>query len=452
MLEWFGFGFNQFGQITPIVNGKEKILLPQKIQTCNEFTKEVTENKMKPTKSDAEQAEAAETRARDCGGQPEATESRATESNWRAQVSENRGLERSNLDCGPDNTIRVSWSRRATLHRAKHSPCAKSHGDKGRICLYGFCSSSCGQYICLCTPKLHDCLDAMISENYLVVKFKDKIESWNIEAEENNPVWSMDITPSFMGDLPLAPGGYVVAKPPFYKSIHMPISAKKLSLGEEHVVLLSTDGTVYTWGMGSHGQLGHGTLESQLDPLAVEALHGLKMADVSAGSWHSACISDGGDMYTWGWNESGQLGLPSRCLQICDNQSDSEGEADMTDIERTEGSMHEDDSLAILISIQAFPALLDVPGDIEFIKMSCGSRHTAAVTCDGDLYTWGWGKYGQLGHDSIQSADQPKRVEYFAKQQFYVQHVVCGAWNTFAQVSKTSNEKQRLETFFPANY
>lgn len=90
----------------------------------------------------------------------------------------------------------------------------------------------------------------------------------------------------------------------------------------------------------SHGQLGHGGLTSEEEPRVVEALWGMPMTHVATGGWHSACISgkcqikiwtsynqfekdlkriflflDGGDLYVWGWNESGQLGLPSRGLR-----------------------------------------------------------------------------------------------------------------------------------------
>lgn len=49
----------------------------------------------------------------------------------------------------------------------------------------------------------------------------------------------------------------------------------------------------------------------------------------------------------------------------------------------------------VFISIQAFPALLDLPEESEMKKMSCGTRHTAAVTC----------KYCTSGYsDSTQTA------------------------------------------------
>lgn len=46
------------------------------------------------------------------------------------------------------------------------------------------------------------------------------------------------------------------------------------------------------------------------------------------------------------------------------------------------------------------------------------------------------GDYGQLGHQSLISSDEPQCVEFFRQQQLHVVDVVCGQWNTFAAVVK----------------
>ncbi|NXY87989.1 RCCD1 protein, partial [Alcedo cyanopectus] len=92
------------------------------------------------------------------------------------------------------------------------------------------------------------------------------------------------------------------------------------------------------------------------------------------------------------------------------------------------------------ISIQAFPALLDLPQDLEVSEVSCGSRHTAIVTRGGELYTWGWGKYGQLGHGDNTSSDQPRHVEYLAAEGLRAQEVVCGPWTTYVCVLEQEGE------------
>lgn len=165
----------------------------------------------------------------------------------------------------------------------------------------------------------------------------------------------------------------------------------------------------------------------------MEALQGLPMAEVAAGGWHSVSVSETGDVYIWGWNESGQLALPTRSL--AEDGKTVAGEAaglheGGPDVKSTAGG--EDGAPTPFIAVQPFPALLDLPRGSEAVKASCGSRHTAVVTRTGELYTWGWGKYGQLGHKDTSSWDRPCRVEYFVERQLQVRAVSCGPWNTYA--------------------
>ncbi|XP_007433694.1 RCC1 domain-containing protein 1, partial [Python bivittatus] len=104
---------------------------------------------------------------------------------------------------------------------------------------------------------------------------------------------------------------------------------------------------------------------------------------------------------------------------------------------------------AAFISVQAFPALLDLPQEAEVRRVSCGSRHTAAVTRTGHLYTWGWGKYGQLGHQDTATSDQPRRVCYFVDRNLSVQDVVCGPWTTYAQAGAPEGEPGKSPAALP---
>ncbi|XP_047451559.1 RCC1 domain-containing protein 1-like isoform X2 [Mugil cephalus] len=380
-MRWFGFGFNAFGQI------------------C------VQEKLDKDVRSDSE-----------------------------VKVSNPTEL-RSHVDrsccCLKTSHVRASWSRRASLHL-----------DDGCVCLAGFGVSSSSEDWSVSPAESRGCKDASISESHLSLAFTDRIETWDLQKKEATPSWSMEIkaqSESSAVNFPLVPGGYVTSKPPFYCSLSPQLKAKSLALGGEHAVLLTATGAVYTWGLGSHGQLGHGGLVSEEEPRAVEALWGMPMSSVASGGWHSVCISDGGDLYVWGWNESGQLGLPSRGLrkasqEKCSQQAEGLNQDASTspDKDLQEGEKSEE----VFISIQAFPALLDVTPSCEIRAASCGSRHTAAVTTTGDLYTWGWGEYGQLGHETLQSSDEPQRVEFFRLEQMHVVDVACGTWNTFAAVVK----------------
>ncbi|KAK2867738.1 hypothetical protein QQF64_023510 [Cirrhinus molitorella] len=311
--------------------------------------------------------------------------------------------------------VRASWSSRADVH----------HTDSGgHVRVSGFMCGSPKEVCGSVFPESQGCTDALISERYLTLSFTDREECWEIQHTPQQLVWKRERELSDKtGDaaaLPLVSGGYLMPKPPFFHPLRSDLCVRSLALGSEHALLLTEDGAVYSWGSGSHGQLGLGALESHDEPQIVEALWGVPIRAVSAGSWHSASISTAGDLYLWGWNESGQIALPSRGLR-----QEKHG--------NTEQPINEDEKKQadVFISIQAFPALVDIPNVSEISQISCGSRHTAAVTGTGDLYTWGWGHYGQLGHGTENSTDEPTLVDFFPSQGMCVKDVVCGLWNTF---------------------
>lgn len=58
----------------------------------------------------------------------------------------------------------------------------------------------------------------------------------------------------------------------------------------------------------------------------------------------------------------------------------------------------------------------DKPRLIEALKtkrirdIACGSSHSAAITSSGELYSWGLGEYGRLGHGDNTTQLRPKLV------------------------------------------
>ncbi|XP_062439388.1 RCC1 domain-containing protein 1 [Rhea pennata] len=284
------------------------------------------------------------------------------------------------------------------------------------------------------------CTEALPSETHVVLRRAAAAEAWPRAAAlrgelRGAPAWRRALPPApgpgagpAPPPLPLLPGGFAAPRPPFFVPLPPALRAQRLALGHEHVLVLGAAGETYAWGSGRHGQLGHGVLEPEPEPRLVEALAGVPMRELAAGGWHSASVSETGDLYMWGWNESGQLALPSKALAEERAQAESTGAGD------AELAPHREQPGADFISIQAFPALLDFPQDLEVSKISCGSRHTAAVTRGGELYTWGWGKYGQLGHGDNASSDQQQRVDYLTAQGLHAEDVVCGPWTTYVCV------------------
>ncbi|CAK1548743.1 unnamed protein product [Leptosia nina] len=176
-----------------------------------------------------------------------------------------------------------------------------------------------------------------------------------------------------------------------------------VALGYEHKILLTDEGVVYTWGNGRRLQLGHGNLNNLDIPTVVTALSGVKIIKISAGGWHSCALSDIGDLYVWGWNDTGQLGVK---LTTIDKGEQSFGIPVLVDLFCENGE-------------EVHTHIKDV---------ACGSRHTTILLEDGTLWTSGSNKYGQLGF----SAETFEKVNHFKKAYQCCKSctLLSGFWNT----------------------
>ena len=82
----------------------------------------------------------------------------------------------------------------------------------------------------------------------------------------------------------------------------------QISTGEAHVAAIKTDGTLWTWGLNNNGQLGLNTSTSSYSsPVQVGSLS--NWAQLSCGYYHIMAVQSNGTLWTWGNNSYGQLGL-----------------------------------------------------------------------------------------------------------------------------------------------
>ncbi|XP_037385436.1 E3 ISG15--protein ligase HERC5 isoform X1 [Talpa occidentalis] len=171
----------------------------------------------------------------------------------------------------------------------------------------------------------------------------------------------------------------------------------QVTCGDHHSLALSKGGELFAWGQNLHGQLGVGrTLVSIPVPQVVEQLSGVPLVQISAGEAHSMALSMSGNVYSWGRNNFGQLGL------------------DHTDSKDS-------------------PSLIEPLDNQKVEFVACGGSHTALLTKDGLVFTFGAGKFGQLGHNSTQNELKPRLVTELAGSR--VTQIACGRWHTLAYVS-----------------
>ena len=66
-----------------------------------------------------------------------------------------------------------------------------------------------------------------------------------------------------------------------------------------HVLATTGDGATYSWGAGDRGQLGHGSLETRVQPKEIDGLKGKHIVQLACGNKYSAAITDKGELYVF---------------------------------------------------------------------------------------------------------------------------------------------------------
>lgn len=169
--------------------------------------------------------------------------------------------------------------------------------------------------------------------------------------------------------------------------------------------MTSDKGECFTWGRGEYGELGaseYGSKPTTEEPIRVETLCKFHVATVSVGNTHTAAITDKGKVYAWGSCWSGQLGL---------------GEAKRAGVK--------DKRLQLCFPI---PTIVEALQHKRITRVSCGAVHTAVVSADGQLFTFGCGDGGRLGLGSNEDSFHPQLVS--ALEKCVVLDVCCGSWHT----------------------
>ncbi|MCL7051380.1 hypothetical protein MKW94_016022 [Papaver nudicaule] len=203
----------------------------------------------------------------------------------------------------------------------------------------------------------------------------------------------------------------------------------QLACGGAHVIALTrNDGKVFTWGRGTSGQLGHGDSTNCLNPKPVKLLETLFISHVSAGWNHSGFVSDSGKVYTCGDGSFGQLGHGDY------ESHNSPVEVSYFDSKHVEqiacGLRH---SLVLLkgqpeaqihgfgsgkrgqlgVSVDRIKRLSNLPQavkgleNVEILNIYANGDHSAAVSADGHVYTWGKGFSGKSDAYSPQILSSP---------------------------------------------
>ena len=146
---------------------------------------------------------------------------------------------------------------------------------------------------------------------------------------------------------------------------HASTAAVMVACGRRHTMVLMKDGTVWTFGFGGFGQLGHDSCLPELKPKRIDPcmFHNKNIVMVAAGEFHSMAVSTSGDIYTWGSSRDGQLG-------------------------------HGRIQLVVATPLMIERRFFDSSG---VVLVAGGKMHSVVVTARGSIFMWGHGNFRGLG-------------------------------------------------------
>ncbi|XP_026890325.1 serine/threonine-protein kinase Nek8 isoform X3 [Acinonyx jubatus] len=191
-------------------------------------------------------------------------------------------------------------------------------------------------------------------------------------------------------------------------------------------------GIIMTFGSGSNGCLGHGSLNDISQPTIVEALLGYEMVQVACGASHVLALSTERELFAWGRGDGGQeaqrvvcgidssmiLTVPGRALACGSNRFNKLGLDHCSLGEEPAPDQQVEEALS-------FTPLGSAPLDQEpLLSVDLGTAHSAAVTASGDCYTFGSNQHGQLGTNARRVSRAPCQVR--GLQNIKTAMVACG--------------------------
>lgn len=213
---------------------------------------------------------------------------------------------------------------------------------------------------------------------------------------------------------------------------------RRIAAGDYHAVAVHTDGSLWTWGYNSSGQVGDGTTEARRTPEPVGS-PGKRFVDVSAGRHHCLAIEEGGALWAWGWNLSGQIGdgTTDNVLTPVVVQEDTVFES-ISAGDRHSLAVDEDGALWSWGSNDAGELGVEMSGNVltpaktglrDVRSVSAGTRFSVMTLTDGSLWSFGTNDQGQLGTGDTQVVESPTRI---GPSDVLFDEVTAGASHAFA--------------------
>jgi len=204
---------------------------------------------------------------------------------------------------------------------------------------------------------------------------------------------------------------------------HLPVQVLsdviEVSGGYQFSLALKSDGSVWTWGHNDYGQLGIGSTGGSINhPIIVNIP--TTITAISAGSFHCMALDVNNNVWVWGRNSEGQLGIGSNSNINTPTMANISGV-----IAISGGMLH---SLFVKSNGTVMASGGNLYGQLgtgningsnnpvtcininSVIKVSCGGVHSLALKSNGTVWSWGYNHDGQLGNSTNNTSLIPIQV------------------------------------------
>ncbi|XP_046455571.1 probable E3 ubiquitin-protein ligase HERC4 isoform X2 [Daphnia pulex] len=219
----------------------------------------------------------------------------------------------------------------------------------------------------------------------------------------------------------------------------------QVGCGENHTILVMKDGKLFSFGLNDYGQLGHGRSRTRAEP--VDGLEAHNITQVACGAQHTLAQNEWGEVFAWGSNSNGQLGLnveesmmptpkmvkslaTKQVVQIACGRSHSMALTNVGEIYCWGSNSHGQLGLGSSGTPETKPCLVKLLQGIPISHISCGADFSFAVTPSGAVYGWGKNSFGQLGLGDTVDRPQPTQLKSLRFQR--VTYIRCGMDHTAA--------------------
>jgi alpha-tubulin suppressor-like RCC1 family protein len=218
---------------------------------------------------------------------------------------------------------------------------------------------------------------------------------------------------------------------------------KQIARGSNHTAAIKTDGSLWTWGLNTLGQLGTNDANTRSTPVTTFAGgNDWKQVSSTSNSATSAAIKTDGSLWVWGLGTTGKLGnnaatnrsTPVTTFAGGNNWKQVSVGVQQVAAIKTDGSLWlwGNNNAAQLgvndANIRSTPVTTFAGGN-NWKYVACGANYVTAIKTDGSLWTWGLNINGELGVNDILIKSTP--VTTFAGGNDWKQ-VFCGQFHTTA--------------------